>query len=66
MHHRIAPEVCWRLLLDEVLALGPTGDAVTSIRGSALALRASLLDGASRESLEADALGETGLVTSTP
>lgn len=50
------PEVCWRVLPDEVLALGPATDDVTSIRGSGMALWGSFLDGASRATLEGDAV----------
>lgn len=53
---RVLPEVCWRVLPDEVLALGPAADDVTSIRGSGMALWGSMLDGASRETLEGDAV----------
>mgnify|MGYP001821609161 FL=1 len=55
-HLRVLPDVVWRMLPDEVLALGPTSDEVTSIRGSGLALWASLLDGASTETLTGDAV----------
>lgn len=53
---RVLPGVVWRMLPDEVLALGPTSDQVTSIRGSGLALWGSLLDGASTETLRGDAV----------
>jgi len=55
-HLRVQRGVTWRVLPDEVLALGPSSDEVTSIRGSALALWASLLDGASIETLRGDAV----------
>ncbi len=50
------PDVCWRVLPGEVLALAPTADNVTSIRGPGVALWGSLLDGASRATLEGDAV----------
>lgn len=53
---QVRPEVCWRALPGEVLALAPTAENVTSIRGSGAALWVSLLDGASRETLEGDAV----------
>ena len=48
--------MCWRVLPDEVLALGPAAEDVTSIRGSGIALWGSFLDGASRATLEGDAV----------
>ena len=53
---RVPPEVCWRVLPDEVLALGPEAEHATSIRGSGMALWGSFLDGASRATLEGDAV----------
>lgn len=53
---QVRPEVGWRALPGEVLALAPTADQVTSIRGSGAALWSSLLDGASRATLEGDAV----------